>query len=88
MLAFHLTEGLLVEDPVVGLAFEAVGTLVVEAFVETLEDAAVPKVSVSLGANPHLLLLLPLSLLQFSLEVLEQLGWHHEQSLVVHLHPF
>lgn len=56
--AQHLPEGFFVGDPVVGLSVEAVGPFVVEAFVEALEYAAVPKVGVRLGAHAHLLLLL------------------------------
>jgi hypothetical protein len=72
-----------VSDPVVGLSVEAEGPLVVEALVEALEYAAVPKIAVRLGAHAHLLLLLPQALLQLALEFVEQLGGHHEQPLLL-----
>ena len=81
--AWHLSKCFFVSDPVVGLSVEAEGPLVVEALVEALEYAAVPKIAVRLGAHAHLLLLLPQALLQLALEFVEQLGGHHEQPLLL-----
>lgn len=55
------------DDPVVGPAFDAIGALVVEAFVVALEDASVPKVSVSARSHPHFASLL----LQLGLQSVE-----------------
>lgn len=64
-------------DPGIRFAIEAIGTLIVETLIETLEDASMPEVGV--GTCTHAGFWLPP--FQLTLKLLEELCRHNKESV-------
>jgi hypothetical protein len=81
--ALHLSERLGMHNPVIGFSIKPVWALEIEAFIEALEDAAVPEVGIGLCAHALLLLFLSLPLLQLFLELFKQFCWNYKQAILL-----
>ncbi len=73
------TEDFSLFQPVVGLALHTKWTLIIQALIEALEDAAIPKTQVSFDSWAHLFLLLfPILAFDVGLKLFEELSRYNK----------